>query len=297
MEMYKKTKHILFFLLTLLHSYTKTIRRNHTFITFFLLILFLLLSLFTVFADYKYNLYFYNPETNINNFASLKKEFDTYFSTFGDYQLQPFSERETFEKIIAGKKDGVFLVSSWHYKKLKENISIEPALIAVFKNKTTYKRILSVKNNLTTVSSLRGINVASSSSEDYTKNIIRSMLGKDNEDIIDSMKILTVPKDIDALMSVGFGVAGAALTTENSLTNLAAINQKQYKMLRQIAVSEEILLPVIAIPKPINNDDMKLINIVKEMDALPEGKNKLNMIGLDRWKELSELEKEILEKE
>jgi hypothetical protein len=296
MEKYKKIKPILFTSI-LLRSYTKTFRRKHVFITIFLLILFLLPSLLTAFAGYKYTIYFYNPETNINNFASLKKEFDTYLATFGDYQLQPFSERETFEKVIVGKKDGVFLVSSWHYKKLRENISVEPVLVAVFKNKTTYKRILSVKKNLTTISSLRGINVASASSEDYTKNILRSMLGKDNEGIVDSMKILTVPKDIDALLSVGFGVAGAALTTENSLTKLAMINQKQYEMLKQMAVSEEILLPILAIHKPVDNDNMKLIKIMKEMDALPGGKNKLNMLGLDRWKELGELEKKSLEKE
>lgn len=254
-------------------------------------------SILTAFVGYKYTIYFYNPESNINNYASLKKEFDTYLSTFGDYELQPFNEREKFENTIAGKKDGVFLVSSWHYRKLREKISIEPVLVAVSKNKTTYKRILSVRKNLATMSSLRGIIIASASSEDYTKNIIRKMLGKNNEGIIDSMKILPVPKDIDALMSVGFGVAGAALTTENSLNKLATINQKQYKMLKQIAVSEEILLPILAIHKPVNNDNMKLIKIVKEMDALPEGKNKLNMLGLDRWTELSELEKKGLEKE
>ena len=295
MKRRKKINPILFFTPTLLHFYNKTFRRNQIFIALFLLTLFLLPSILTAFTGYKYTIYFYNPESNINNYTSLKKEFDTYLSSFGDYELQPFNEWEKFENTIAGKKDGVFLVSSWHYRKLREKISIEPVLVAVSKDKTTYKRILSVKKNIATISSLRGISIASASNEDYTKNILRKMLGKDNEGIVESMKILTVPKDIDALMSVGFGVAGAALTTENSLNKLAAINQKQYEMLKQIAVSEEILLPILAIPKPVNNDNMKLVKIVKEMDALPEGKNKLNMLGLDRWTELSEAEKNGLE--
>ncbi len=253
-------------------------------------------SSFPAFADHKYTIYFYNPETNINNFASLKKEFDTYLSTFGEYQLQPFSERETFDRIIAGKRDGIFLVSSWHYKKLKETIPIEPVLVAISKNKSTYRRVLSVKKNLNDFNSLRSITVASASSEDYTKNILKKMLGESNEDLVDSIKILTVPKDIDALMSVGFGVAGAAFTTENSLTKLAVINQKQYEMLKQLAISEEILLPIVAIPKPANHDCKELLKIIKEMGMISEGKNKLSMLGLDRWKELNELEKKSLEK-
>ena len=70
----------------------------------------------SAFAGNKLTIYFYNPEININNFASLKKEFDTYLSAYGEYQLQPFSEREIFEKVAVSKNDGIFIISSWHYK-------------------------------------------------------------------------------------------------------------------------------------------------------------------------------------
>lgn len=248
-------------------------------------------------AEHKYTVYFYNPETNINNFASLKKEFDTYLSHFGEYQFQPFSEREIFEKVAAGKNDGVFLVSSWHYKNLKKLTHVEPVMIAVSRNKSTCRKILSVKKNINDLNSLKGMIVASASSEDYTKNILRQMFGKDREDILNSIKVLTVPKDIDALMSVGFGIATASLTMENSLVKLASINQKQYEMLRQLAISEETLLPILAVPKPSNKNCRKLLKILKEMETYKEGKNKLSMIGMDRWQELGEKEKRSLEKQ
>lgn len=280
-------------MLAFLHFWIKIIRKN-ILIAISFLAFFWLLSPFITIADHKYTIYFYNPETNINNFASLKKEFDTYLSSFGEYQLQPFSEREIFDKVISEKKDGIFLISSWHYKKLKETIPMEPALVAILKNKSTYRRILSVKKSIGNLNLLRGATVASSSSEDYTKNILKKMLGK--EDIINSIKILTVPKDIDALMSVGFGVATGALTTESSLDRLSTINPKQYEMLRQLAASEEILLPIAAIPKPSDHSHDELLRIMREMGTKTEGKSKLNMLGLDRWKELDESEKKSLEK-
>ncbi len=275
------------------HSWNKHLWKN-ILITISLLASFWFLSPHKTIADHKYTIYFYNPETNINNFASLKKEFDTYLSSFGEYQLQPFSERDTFDKVISEKKDGIFLVSSWHYKRLKETVPMEPALVAVSKNKSTCKRVLSVKKIINNLNLLRGATVASSSSEDYTKNILKKMLGE--KDIINSIKILTVPKDIDALMSVGFGVAAGALTTDSSLEKLAMINQKQHEMLRQLAISEEILLPIAAVPRPSNDNHKKLLRIMKEMGTVTEGKSKLNMLGLDNWKELDESEMKSLEK-
>lgn len=249
-----------------------------------------------VFAGQKYTIYFYNPETNINNFASLKKEFDTYLLSFGEYQFQPFNERETFEKLISERKDGIFLVSSWHYRKLKETIPLVPVLVAVSRDKSTCRKILSVKKSIDNPNLLKGATVASAGSEEYTKSILLQILKQNNEDVVRTLKILTVPKDIDALMSVGFGLAGAAVTTEGSLAKLAMMNQKQFDMLQPMAASDDTLLPVIAAPKPYNDACKQLTMLIKEMGDRQEGKQKLTMLGLDGWKELNDSEKECLEK-
>ncbi|GJQ49055.1 MAG: hypothetical protein HKUEN01_14410 [Candidatus Kuenenia stuttgartiensis] len=248
-------------------------------------------------AEYKYTIYFYNPETNINNFASLKKEFDLYLARFGGYQFQPFSEREIFEKLISEKKDGIFIISSWHYKQLKENISIEPILVAVSKNKSTCRRIFSTSRIINDISMLSGMNVASASSEDYTKNVLIQMFGENKGAVASSIKILSVPKEIDALMSVGFGMADAAVTTDSSLAKLSVINRKLYDTLKQLLISNETLLPIVAVPKPQDENHKKLAKIIKDMEAAVEGKNKLSMLGFDGWKILNASEKEYLEKQ
>ena len=55
------------------------------------------------FAVSNATIYFYSTETNINNFKSLKMEFDRYLSKLGSFEFQPFIAKETFEKHI---KDG-----------------------------------------------------------------------------------------------------------------------------------------------------------------------------------------------
>lgn len=280
---------------TFLH-YIHKVFTKRPLLLFYLIIFPCLFFSFNTLAGNKQTIYFYNPEININNFASLKKEFDTYLSAYGEYQLQPFSEREIFEKVAVNKNDGIFIISGWHYKKLKETIPIEPVLVAVSKNKSTCRKILSAKKNINNLDSLKNSNIASASSEDYTRNIIKQMLGETSDGIMRSVKVLSVPKDIDALMSVGFGVAEAALTTENSFSKLAAINQKQYEMLKQLLVSEETLLPIVAVPKSLINDYAQLLKVLEKMGLTPEGKNRLNMLGFDGWKILSEQEKRVLGK-
>ncbi len=246
-------------------------------------------------ASSKYTIYFYNPETNINNFASLKMEFDTYLSSRGPYQFQPFSDKDTFEKYIAQKRNCIFLISTWHFKSLREKCPMKPVLVGVLKGKSTQRKILLAKKNIKNLDLLVGGKVASAGSEDYTRNILIQMLGQKEKKLVDSMKVLIVPKDIDALMAVGFGMANSALAAESSVDKLSSINPKQYEMMKQLSASKETLLPILAIPKECDKDVEKLITIIEKMGELPDGKNKLKMLGLDGWKRLNESEMKIFE--
>jgi hypothetical protein len=249
------------------------------------------------FANSTYTIYFYNPETNINNFASLKIEFDEYLSSYGSFQFQPFSDRKSFEKFIVGRSDGVFLMSSWHFRQLKRKfpIDMEAKLVGVSKGKATHEKILTTKNNIININLLKGKIVASSGNEDYTKNILMQMHGEGERNIVNSMKILTVPKDIDALMAVGYGMADSALTTESSLTKLASINPKQYGFLRSLAKSKEILLPIVAVPRQSDENIKLLLTIIEKMEIVLDGKKKLKMLGVDGWKKVGESERIFLE--
>jgi len=266
-------------------------------LTAFYLLTCLMLSIPSkTFASDTYTIYFYNPETNINNFAPLKIEFDKYLSSYGPFQFQPFSDRKSFEKYIVGRNDGVFLMSSWHFRQLKRKfpIDMEAKLVGVSKGKSTQEKILTTKSNIININLLKGKIVASSGNEEYTKSVLMQMLGEEKNNIVSSMKILTVPKDIDALMAVGYGMADSALTTESSLAKLAAINPKQYRFLRPLAKSEEILLPIVAAPKQSDENIKWLLTIIEKMETVQAGKTKLKMLGVDGWKKVGELERVFL---
>lgn len=244
----------------------------------------------------KCTVYFYNPESNVDNFASLKTRLDIYLKNLGPYQFQPFCDRNTFETTIRGKHDCIFILSSWHYKELKKFFPMKPVMVSTAGGKPIQKKILSAKNTVNNPRMLKGAAIASSGSEEYTRKLLASMLGKDNAWLVDTFQILSVPKDIDALISIGFGLVQAALTTEYSVSMLPSINQRLCKKLTVLAKSEESLLPIVAIPEVHDPEVSKLLEIVENMGRTTEGKNCIQMFGLDGWKKLDEKDWELLRK-
>ena len=260
------------------------------------LVLPVILSLFMILivavAQTGQTVFFYSSETNINNFSSLKVEFDTYLRKYGVFQFQPFSDRETFEQFASGDPAGVYLVSSWHYKSLREKIPIRPVLVGVSRGRSTQRRVLTSDAALGGLADLKGKTIASSGSELYTRDLLAEMLG--DETLLKTVHILAVPKDIDALLAVGFKMADAALTTENSLVKLSGLNPVHHAALKVVATSEETLLPIVATREGSGATVEALLGFLEEMGIRHEGSQRLKMLGLDRWKRLGPVEERIL---
>lgn len=234
--------------------------------------------------------YFYNPEANINNYVSLKTEFDNYFAGYGKWFFQPFSDKDTFEKALQEGRQGVFLLSSWHYRLLQSSLPMQPILVATSRDKSTQRKILSAKTQIARVDQLKGARIATSGNEVYTHTVIKQIIGEKNQSILDEVKLIAVPKDIDALMAVCFGIADAALTTEDSLQSLQAINPKQFGMLTRLGVSEEQFLTLAVVDKKADAVSRSLLDALQTMSKTPDGANKLKMLGLDGWKKLTQEE-------
>lgn len=237
--------------------------------------------------------YFYNPESNVDNFAFLKEEMDLYFKKSCNCRFQPFIEKDIFEKQFIGNQDALIILSSWHYKMLKKRSGIKPVLVGVVNGKTTQKKILSSKKKIQNIEMLKGTRIASASSDEYTRYLLKQMVGKDNEKLVDSFRLLGVPKDIDALISVGFGVADAALTTENSLDMLSTINPRLKSKLVTLASSRELLLPIVAIHEELNPAVVKLLVTLKNMAGTEGGNKGIQMLGLDGWEKFDEQDEEL----
>ncbi|MBM4053678.1 MAG: phosphate/phosphite/phosphonate ABC transporter substrate-binding protein [Planctomycetes bacterium] len=279
------------------HSYLFFIKSSffYLIVTFFLVLKPVCFGQTTI-NESKGIIYFYNPESNIDNYAALKTKFDKYLKKIGPYQFQPFNERTTFENMTRGRHNCVFILSSWYFKELKNSFSIQPILIGTLDGNSNQKKVLIAKNNISSLTMLKGCSIASSGSKEYTIKFLQSMLKEKNKEIAETLQILNVPKDIDALISVGFGLVQAALTTQCSIEMMADINNTLYKNLSILAMDENSLLPVVATPSAHDREATELLDIITNMDKTPDGKSNLQMLGVDGWKELDESDWDLLRK-
>lgn len=231
-------------------------------------------------AQDKTPIYFFSSETNINNFKSLKMEFDSFLHPQGPYEFQPFSDRNAFENYIADKDRCLLLTSSWHFRIIREKQSLIPVLCGVRDGKHLQKRLLvgGAKDG--------GIQepVASASSVSHTRSLLKEIFPSDGN--IDTLRILTVPKDIDALMSVGFQMAKTALVTENALDSLDALDPVLRKRLVTLGESKPSRLLIISVPEGAADKCASLIRIVRNMPRDSDGMNVLKMLDLDGWEPL-----------
>jgi len=240
----------------------------------------------------KIKIYFYSSETNINNFKSLKMEFDRYLSRFGPYEFQPFSARDVFEKHVKGKENCLLLLSSWHYRHIHKEYSLMPALSGVRKGRKYQRKILVADEKAPDIEAAKPGLIASASSLQYTISVLKRMLKKYAEH---PFRVLTVPKDIDALMTVGFGTAKLAFASKNAFDDLRGVNPRLCRKMKILAEGEESLLLIVALPQSFTTNRKKMVDMIRNMSMDSDGRKRIRMLGLDGWQELNASDRSRLE--
>ncbi len=240
-------------------------------------------------SDY-YKIYFYNPESNINNFRSLKATFDLYLSQFGQFQFQPFEQKKAFEEMLESVPYGLFLLPSWQYETLASQKNITPVLIAIVDGESVQRKVLIIKSPQPTFEMIKGQTIATSGDEAYSRNLLKEMFPQQAESVLNAIKLIFVPTDINALISLHYGMATAALSSESSLKTLQRINPKLSKQLNILGQSQQKLRTLVVIKQKNIAAQEKLINILLNMNKTKQGKEKLHLLGIDGWRHLNTLE-------
>ncbi|PHQ64608.1 MAG: hypothetical protein COB99_08815 [Sulfurimonas sp.] len=248
-------------------------------------IIFLIFLFFNVLIADTIKVYFYTTEAHISDFKSLKVGFDKYLGKHGDYEFQPFNDKKTFEKYLKDK-NSIVVLSSWHYKKISKKFYLEAKLVAQKKATIRDTKILvgKIKDLREDVKVLVGLKdlplkgvVTSAYDNEYTKELLSALTNNKS----DNLSVLIVPKEIDALMSVSFGMSRFALVSRDSLRLLKKINPRLSNSLKIYKESKPTYRILVACNK-IDKEKLKLMLVFEKMNLDNNGKNILKMIGIDK---------------
>ena len=226
---------------------------------------------------------FYSSDTNINNYKQLKIEFDKFFEKIGNYTFQPINDQNILKNQLKEKKYCMLIISSWYFNNLQNKLSLLPILIAHRKGDEKQQIIL-IRKKIPGHDKNKFIfakgNIASSMSKAYSTALLNKILIDHHDDHV--FNVLCVPKDIDALMAVGFGMSTYALSTYNSFHNLSKINPSLFNKLTCIGKKVDSALMICAVLS--QQKQKQLINALVHIDKIQEGKNAIKMLGIDGFK-------------
>lgn len=220
-----------------------------------------------LFAE-SHKVYYYTTEKNIDNFKTLKVNFDRYLAGYGKYEFQAFSDKEMFETFLKDR-DTIVMLSSLHYRQIAKRHDLNAVFVAQNKKSITDTNVIIGKEN----TPLNGT-VTTAFSEKYTNKLLRKTFG------FHHLRLLKVPKEIDALMSVGYGMSQFASVSKGSFKLLQKTNRSLTKNMRIYSESDPNYRMLVAVNKD-NVKDKDFIRIFTNMNKNKNGKNILKLLGID----------------
>jgi hypothetical protein len=230
------------------------------------LLTFLIFSVVT-FANTCQILY-YTPKQNTQNYKSLKVLFDNYLKAYGSFEFQPFSNKKTFEKYVS-QSNCLFMLSGYHFKEIASSHNLRAILVEQSRNTVSETNVLITKGNR----QVGGI-VTSAFSKKYTNKLVKKSVGR-------RLEVLKVPKEIDALMALGYGMSQVAAVSRESFEQLKRVNPTLTKDMRIVSESMPIYRMIVA-AKKYHTIDKSKIELIKRMNRDSNGRKVLRLLGVDK---------------
>ena len=223
--------------------------------------------------------YFYTTETSVNNFKTLKISFDNYLGRFGSYEFQPFHDKRTFEEHLSDE-NAVVILSSWHYEKSFRKHNLEAVLVAQKDGRTHDSKVLIGKPG----TSLNGV-ITSAYDREHTEALLKEIFSAGHP----NLNVLTVPKEIDALMSVGFGMSKLALVSKDSFEHLKTVNPAMAQSMKVLNTSARAYRMFMA-KHTADESKQRVISVFENMHMSEEGRKQLSLLGIEKMVALSSRE-------
>ncbi|MBF0102711.1 MAG: hypothetical protein HQK77_17555 [Desulfobacterales bacterium] len=233
--------------------------------------------------DDSITIHFYSQEVNSTHYKEIKIEFDTYLSKFGHYKFQPYTNNTVFEENLSGKKRFLVMLSSRYYMKIHKQYRLVPLLAAVINGNKFQKSIFVTRSKSSDINSILRDMIASPMNEKDAISELMDMLGRNQS--FSEVNLLTVPKDIDALISVHFGIAQSALIMNNPFITFKNLQPNMCKNIVVFAQGKETLSLILAAPDSFVNESESVVSIIENMPKSEKGNQSLGL-GIEAWEKL-----------
>ncbi|MBF0120157.1 MAG: hypothetical protein HQK79_15085 [Desulfobacterales bacterium] len=229
-----------------------------------ILIYLLLLSIFSFKSVLAERLFIFNPEAKTSDFGPIKIKLEKLLSSEGlTTEVYLFANSEDFNIAVKHFKPDFAIVASYYFTSMVNTYNWKSILAGHKKGEKEYNKILIALNSIKEPLHLKAKSLATvffgATSIPYIESQLPSGVS------FGDIRIVSVSKDIDAIMALGFEQVQAAIVTKANFNKLKQINPdvvKNLYILQELKATEYPKLVMFPEAKNIN----KFINIFKKME-------------------------------
>jgi hypothetical protein len=227
--------------------------------------------------------FFFSPDFGPGNLSGLTEAAEDYFKDASTkVGFQPFARIEDFEREFAVRQPAFVVVPERVVLARCLRTQLRPLAFPVRGDRNFGRRSLMARAGVDSVTALTNGSVAASlpAGDETIRSAAISQLKHD----VPGIRIIPVPKDVDALLAVGFGQVDAAFVSDAQFDQLAKINPRLTDTLNELGYNEEIPFPMVYATEFASEQNIdNLRALMQTVNDTESGKRLSALLGYDGW--------------
>jgi ABC-type phosphate/phosphonate transport system substrate-binding protein len=222
---------------------------------------------------------FFDPDGNTRRVRRAKAIFNRYLATKDERLVfEPYAKWSVFRKQLKRRQTKFVIVSSMFLSEVKKLRTVKPLLILTRGGRRTYRKLVVTHDpQIRSVSDLKGRTFATVSTAG-----LRLLDGSGLP--TRTLKTISVPKDMDALLALTFGHVEGALVTQRSISILRKMSPASAAKVRVLFKTPPIRHPVLCAVGSVSQSMLRAVtSTLKGMGSTRLGRMALRFLGYDRW--------------
>jgi ABC-type amino acid transport substrate-binding protein len=227
-------------------------------------------------------LFFFSPDFSPGNLSVLTQAADAYFrESKADTRFQAFVRFEDFEREFLAQKPEFVVVPDW----ANDTRCLGSELIALAKpirgGESHGRKALIARPTVRSVSDIaKGSIAATMMPGGAAAGSALDRIRREHPGV----RIIPVPKEIDALLAVAFGQVDAAFVSTGQFGLLAGVSPKLGTDLKEIGYAENTPFPMIYATAYATSEQADNVrNALSSVASTGTGKRFIGLLGYDEW--------------
>ena len=242
----------------------------------------------SVCADPVLRFYYFNPDAPQHNLERLKSDMEALLDSSGmELDFQPFARLTDFNRGVTNDRPSFVFAPDWYLHSYGRVQQLKPLLQAVRDQRQSYHKLLvSAKYSQKETIASERISLAMTSMGPGSIEILRTVFSDDDVVDLKKVRVVEVPKDVDAIFAVALTQVDMALVSQVSLQQFRAINPRLIDSLNILGRSRELELPILGYLEDSSSSEQ--IAMFRQFMIATGNSQVMRALRIDGWSEHNE---------